>query len=111
MREELRASEGVALGPSAVRRDPNAPSCKARIFAVRVRLTDSALRTDLRSFLERWGCITYAMEDDVIEVLVPDASGQHEERRELDLYITTWRAHHPRAELELLDRSQPDPEP
>lgn len=78
---------------------------------MRVRLPEPALRTELRSFLERWGCVTYVVEDDVIEVLVPDASGEHQERRELDLYLATWRAHHPQAELELLDRSQTDAEP
>jgi hypothetical protein len=78
---------------------------------VRVRLPEPALRTELRSFFERWGCVTYVVEDDVIEVLVPDASGEHQERRELDLYLATWRAHHPQAELELLDRSQTDAEP
>ena len=45
------------------------------------------------------------VEDDVIEVIVPDASGERHGRRELDLYLylKTWRAHHPGLELELLD--------
>ncbi len=42
-------------------------------------------------------------EDDVIEVIVSDASGERQGRRELDLYLKTWRAHHPGLELELLD--------
>jgi len=43
------------------------------------------------------------IEDDVIEVLVPDASGERQGRRELNLYLETWRAHHPGLELELHD--------
>jgi hypothetical protein len=43
------------------------------------------------------------VEDNVIEVIVPDASGERQGRRELDLYLKTWRAHHPGLELELLD--------
>jgi len=78
---------------------------------VLVRLRDPTLRTDLRDYFHLWGCVTYLIEDEVIEVLVPDASGEHQERRELDLYITTWRAHHPQVELSLLDRSQTDAEP
>ena len=73
---------------------------------MRVRLPDLVLRTDLRGFLHRWGCVTYVVDDDVIEVIVPDASGERQGRRELDLYLETWRAHHPEVELELLDRSR-----
>ncbi len=40
---------------------------------MRVRLPDPALRADLRDFLHRWGCVTYEANDDVIEVIVPDA--------------------------------------
>jgi len=43
------------------------------------------------------------VDDDVIEVIVPDASGERQGRRELDLYLKTWRAHHTGLELELLD--------
>jgi hypothetical protein len=70
---------------------------------VRVRLPDAALRVDLQDFLHRWGCVTYVVEDGVIEVIVPDASDERQGRRELDLYLKTWRAHHPGLELELLD--------
>ncbi len=70
---------------------------------MRVRLPDPALRADLRDFLHRWGCVTYEVSDDAIEVIVLDASGARQGRRELDLYLETWRAHHPGLELELLD--------
>jgi hypothetical protein len=42
---------------------------------VRVRLPDLALRADLRDFFHRWGCVTYEVSDDAIEVIVPDAAG------------------------------------
>ena len=49
------------------------------------------------------GWVTYEVNDDVIEVIVPDARGERQGRRELELYLETWRAHHPGLELELLD--------
>jgi putative transposase len=67
---------------------------------VRVRLPDPALRADLRNFLHRWGCVTYEVNDDAIEIIVPDAADQHQGRRELprDLASTSpWsRADAPR---------------
>ena len=70
---------------------------------MRVRLSDLALRTDLRDFFHRWGCVTYEVNDDAIEVIVPDAAGERQGRRELHLYLEIWRGHHPGLELELLD--------
>jgi len=70
---------------------------------VRVRLADTALRADLRDFLHRWGCVTYEVDDGTIEVIVSDARAERQGRRELDLYVETWRAHHPGLELELFD--------
>jgi hypothetical protein len=74
-----------------------------RDFAVRVRLPDPALRADLRDFLDRWGCVSYEVDDDVIEVFVLGAPGVRQGRREFHLYLETWRAHHPGLELDLLD--------
>jgi len=67
---------------------------------VRVRLPDLALRADLRDFLHRRGCVTYELNDDTIELIVPDALA---ERRGCELDLKTWRAPHPGLELELLD--------
>jgi len=75
---------------------------RARLFDVRVRLPDPALRAELRDFFHRWGCVTYEVNGDAIEVVVPDAPDERQERRELHLYLETWRAHHPGLELELL---------
>jgi hypothetical protein len=77
---------------------------RGQTFPMRVRLPDPALRADLRDFFHRWGCVTYEVSEGVIDVIVPDAAGERQERRELDLYLETWRAHHPGLELELLDR-------
>jgi hypothetical protein len=70
---------------------------------VRVRVPDLALRTDLRDFFHRWGCVTYEVNDDAIEVIVPVAAGERQGRRELHLYLEIWRGHHPGLELELLN--------
>ena len=70
---------------------------------MRVRLPDPALRADLRDFFHRWGCVTYEVNDEAIEVIVSDAPAERQGRRELELYLETWRAHHPGLELEVLD--------
>ena len=76
---------------------------RGHTLPMRVRLPDPALRADLRDFLHRWGFVTYEVNDGVIEVIVPDARAERQGRRELHLYLETWRAHHPGLELELLD--------
>ena len=81
----------------------NRDECRARLFAVRVRLLDLALRADLRDFFHRWGFVTYEVNGDAVEVIVPDAAGERQGRRELHLYLEIWRAHHPGLGLELLD--------
>ncbi len=68
-----------------------------------VRLPDPTLCADLRDYFHRWGCVTYVVKADVIEVIVPDASGYRQGRREVQLYLETWRTHHPSHELELID--------
>jgi hypothetical protein len=70
---------------------------------MRVRLSDPALRADLRDFFHHWGCVTYEVNDEAIEVIVSDAPSERQGRRELHLYLETWRAHHPGLELEVLD--------
>ncbi len=71
---------------------------------MRVRLPDPALRADLRDFLHRWGCVTYEVIDGALEVVSDTpAERQGRRRRELDIYLETWRAHHPGLELEPLD--------
>jgi hypothetical protein len=47
--------------------------------------------------------VTYEVIDDTIEVIVPDAPTEQQGRRELQLHLETWRAHHPDLELELID--------
>ena len=55
--------------------------------------------------MQRWGRVTYEVIDAAIEVIVSDAPAepQRRRRRELDIYLETWRAHHPGLELEPLD--------
>jgi hypothetical protein len=51
------------------------------------------------------GCVTYEVGEAAIEVIVTDVAGERQRRRELQLYLETWRAQHPGVELELLDQS------
>jgi hypothetical protein len=76
---------------------------RGQTLPMRVRLPDPALRADLRDFLHCWGFVTYEVSDGAIEVIVPDAPAERQGRRELHLYLETWRTHHPGLELELLD--------
>jgi hypothetical protein len=67
------------------------------------RLPDPALRADLRDFLHRWGCATYEVNDDTVEVIIPYVPA---ERQGAASSISTLRpgAHITRGlELELLD--------
>jgi hypothetical protein len=76
----------------------------ARRDSSRARSTpDPALRADLREFFQRWGNVGYLVEDDVSAVVVPDAAGEPQGRRELHLFLDTWRAAHPDLGLELGD--------
>jgi hypothetical protein len=45
---------------------------------VRVRLPDPSHRADLRDFFHRWGCVTYEVSDDALEVIVPDAPAERQ---------------------------------
>jgi hypothetical protein len=50
--------------------------------------------------------VTYEVGEAAIEVIVTDVAGERQRRRELQLYLETWRAQHPGVELELLDQSE-----
>jgi hypothetical protein len=45
----------------------------------------------------------YEVNGEAIEVILPDAACERQERHELRLYLEVWRGHHRGLELELLD--------
>ncbi len=66
---------------------------------MRVRLPDLALSTDLRDFFHRWGCVTFEVNGDAIEVIVPDAAGERQGRRELHVYPRDLASTPPRSRV------------
>ena len=59
---------------------------------VRVRLPDPALRVDLGDFFHRWGCVTYEVGDDTLEVIVPDAPAERQGSESDSAISRTWFA-------------------
>jgi hypothetical protein len=72
--------------------------------AMRVRIGDPALLRDLLDFLRRAECVAEQASADTLDVFVPHAPSAGQARRELDLYLATWRARHPDVEADVLER-------
>lgn len=72
--------------------------------AMRVRISDSALLGDLLDFLRRTECVAEQASADSLDVFVPHAPSAAQARREVDVYLATWRARHPGVEAEVFER-------
>ena len=70
---------------------------------MRLRLSDPALVPDLRRHFERSGFVTNRVSEDTIEVWRPDVPGREQERREIELHLTVWRAMHTEVAIELIE--------
>ena len=70
---------------------------------MRVRLPDPASAPTYEISSTAGAALPTTSNDDTIEVIVTDAPAERQGRRELHLYLDTWRAQHPGPELELLD--------
>jgi hypothetical protein len=77
-REARPWSERVVVPLAVSEPRPERAMMQGQTFPVRVRLPDPALRADLRDFLHRWGCVTYELNDDTLEVIVPDAAAERQ---------------------------------
>jgi hypothetical protein len=65
--------------------------------AMRVRLTDPALVDDLERFLLATECRVERVATDELDVHVPRAPSEQQARREVGIYLLTWRAMNPEA--------------
>lgn len=54
---------------------------------------------DLLDFLRRAECRAERTGEDRIDVYVPRALSEEQARREVSLYVATWRARHPSADV------------
>ncbi len=61
---------------------------------MRVRLSDPTLFDDLRTYLARRACVVRRAEGQRLEVEVPEATDPMTARRELELYLASWRVSH-----------------
>jgi hypothetical protein len=65
--------------------------------AMRVRLTDPALVDDLERFLLATECLVKRLGANELDVYVPRAPNEAQARREIGVYLLTWRAMNPNA--------------
>jgi hypothetical protein len=71
---------------------------------MRVRISDPALLRDLLDFLRRAECVAEQANADTLDVFIPQAPSAAQARREVDLYLASWRARHPGVAADVLDR-------
>lgn len=67
--------------------------------AIQLHVRGGGLTEDLLDFLRRAECRAERMGEDRIEVYVPRAPSVEQARREVSLYLATWRAWHPSADV------------
>ena len=60
--------------------------------ATRVRVEDSTLVPDLERHLRTAGCLARRVGRHEVAVSVPGAPSREQARREIELYLSTWRA-------------------
>ncbi len=70
---------------------------------MQIRLNDRHLVHDLvRVFREVPGCLAFQTGADRVEVLLPDAADEAEERRRLTAYFETWAVQYPALRADLI---------
>jgi len=70
---------------------------------VYVLVKDPQLLFGLQDFLRRTGCVAEQRRSGELEVYVPDAPNQEQERREVSVYLASWQAANPGAEASIVD--------
>jgi hypothetical protein len=66
----------------------------ARLPPTNIEIAETTLVQDLLDFLRRAECVAEQTRRDRIEVYVPRAHSAAQARREVALYLATWRARH-----------------
>ena len=70
---------------------------------MRARVSNPALLRDLISYLQKAECIAEQVGQDELELSIPRAPDEAQARREAQLYLRTWRAMNPGANVEIID--------
>jgi hypothetical protein len=70
--------------------------------AMRVRVSDPALRGDLQRYLRAAECVVEKADDDALDVSIPRAPSDEQARREVAIYIQAWLAMNPGARAEIV---------
>jgi hypothetical protein len=64
---------------------------------MRVRISDAALRGDLKSFLETAECRVREVGPSTLDVAMARAPSEEQAEREIAIYLKAWQATHPGA--------------
>jgi hypothetical protein len=76
---------------------------------MRIRISDSALRGDLASFLEAAECRVREVGPSTLDVTMARVPSEEQAEREIAIYLKAWQAMHPRAHARIVsERSAPD---
>ena len=70
--------------------------------AVRVRVGDTALLSDLQRYLRAAACVAEQADDDALDVSVPRPPSDEQARREVDIYLRAWQAMNPGAQAQVV---------
>jgi hypothetical protein len=68
-----------------------------------IEISNPRLLQDLLDFLRRAECVAEQTGRNRLEVYVPRAPTEEAGRREVELYLATWRARHPGVGTDLID--------
>jgi hypothetical protein len=75
---------------------------------MRVRISDAVLLGDLADFLEAAECRVRKVGEATLDVSMPRAPSTEQARREIDIYLKTWQAMHPRAHARIVGEGRED---
>jgi hypothetical protein len=70
---------------------------------LKLRLSDPSAFEDLQMFLMRTGCIAVLVADDLLQVHLPEAEREREERTEIVARIRAWQARRSEVAVEFLN--------
>ncbi len=76
---------------------------------MRVRLSDPTLFDDLRTYLARRACVVRRTRGQTVEVDLPEATDPAAARRELELYLASWRVGHGDVVVDVDDDAPQEP--
>lgn len=75
---------------------------------MRVRISDTALLSDLKSYLEAAECRIRGVGPATLDVTMPKAPSVDQAQREVAIYLKTWQAMHPGAYARIVDEGRND---